>query len=204
MRATAHADLARLEEAVEGDRDDARSRGGRLIAFLGDSYAQGVCLDSPLSAFPYLCVPVINSVLVNGRGGSGYSRSGPWPNSTFLERLPVILQMKPDVLVVQGGLNDLGHKGARDAVSRFYGAVSGAKIPVFALGVFTPPRSVDKDQAEAFSSWISDAATSAGALYVPTDGWITSFGEDRYHPDEFGHQQIAARLVEAGLMRVVN
>src|SRR5512139_2255436 len=87
-----------LERSQAGRRALAARRPGPVVAFLGDSYTQGLFLPDPLDAFPYLLADRLDiAPVVDGRGGSGFVSDGACPGTVFADRLERVMAAHPDV-----------------------------------------------------------------------------------------------------------
>lgn len=175
-----------------------RNAAGRVpkVAFLGDSYSEGLYLATPLEAFPYLVGKIRGlSVAVNGVGGSGYVAGGPCEGQQLSTRLDVVLQSKPKLLVVQAGINDRAKAGVGDAALALFKRAQkispGTKV--VALGPFAPAGASGPD-LDAVAEAVSTAAKSAGVTFIDPRGWKYSLQQDRLHPSDTGHKAIAEKL----------
>jgi len=80
--------------------------GRRRIAVIGDSYSVGLGLRHPADAWTHW---LPGQVRVFGFSGSGFSRTAsPCTGASYAERAPEALASRPSLVVVEGGLNDVG------------------------------------------------------------------------------------------------
>lgn len=197
-RAAACAAIEDTESRAAAGRARALDRPGELIAFLGDSFTEGMKIDDPLSAYPTVVGDALEvPVLVNGVGGSGFANSGPCPNSTFAERLPAVLEAAPSTIIIQSGLNDLGRDAggpAADLFDRIESQLPDARIVV--LGAFSPPNA-DPHEVDAFNQAVSKAAAENGAEFVDVSLWNVEYLPDGLHPTEGGHRVIGEAVAAA-------
>lgn len=166
------------------------------IAVLGDSYAEGLYIYSPLAAFPYALGKKRGShVTVHGVGGTGYVAGGPCGGQHLATRLDAALAAHPRMLIVQAGINDRGKTGVGDAAETLF-AEAKRKSPetaIVAVGPFAPAAAtgVELDQVAAE---VEKAARAADVVYVDPRGWSFPLTEDKLHPTETGHIKIGQRL----------
>ena len=183
-----------------------------VVTFVGDSWTEGIGA-SDLHGYADLAAEQLGwDYYVLGVGGSGYTQPGR--GSTFDDRVERAVSTDPDVLVVQGSINDrratphdlelaalrtLGH--LRSAID--------ADTSVLVLGAaYTPGlgRPVD----DRINDAVAEAADRAGFRFVdPTVGdWndpgVSEIWADDAHPNDVGHQVLADRLaplLESSLQR---
>jgi len=80
--------------------------GRRRVAVIGDSYSVGLGLRHPANAWTRW---LPGQVRVFGFSGSGFSRTAsPCTGASYAERAPEALASRPSLVVVEGGLNDVG------------------------------------------------------------------------------------------------
>jgi lysophospholipase L1-like esterase len=192
--ALVHATTARAAAEQSGRPSGA----GDLIAFLGDSYTQGMYLPDPLQAFPYVAAQDRGDrALVDGVGGSGYISQGPCLDGALLNRVDAVTADRPAVVVVQAGINDR-LRPAAEVTSAAIAVLEAVKVRapqarVLVVGPFAPPaaRGAALDRtAEA----VRAAAGSAGATFVDPRAWTFTTLPDQLHPDAAGHRLIGDRL----------
>jgi lysophospholipase L1-like esterase len=104
---------------------------------------------------------------------------------------------QPDAVVINLGTNDVGHHVSTVTFQAHYEALLRLirqKYPqahIFALQTF-------KDRYTAQTRAAVNAVRAAGdakVTFIPTTGWITAADTvDGLHPNDVGHQKIAARL----------
>jgi lysophospholipase L1-like esterase len=177
--------------------------GQPLVAFLGDSWTAGAGA-SDRRGYVVRTAERLGWGYANfGVGGSGYSVPGPH-HSPFADRIADLAALHPDVVVVQGSLNERhSTPGAlRPAAVRTLDRLRAALAPgtpVLVVGASYNPGTDD-----ATIDWINDAvaeaARQAGLTFVnpaqagwtdPDDPWVWA---DSIHPDDRGHQQVAEHL----------
>lgn len=170
------------------------------IAVLGDSYAEGLYIYSPLAAFPYALGKERSAhVAVHGIGGTGYVAGGPCGGQHLATRLDAALAAYPKMLIVQAGINDRGKAGVGDAAAALF-AEAKRKSPetaIVAVGPFAPAAATG-GELDQVAAEVEEAAGAAAVVYVDPRGWSFPLVEDKLHPTETGHikigQQLAAEL----------
>ncbi len=80
----------------------------RRVVILGDSFANGSTGVSALETFCWDVARGMNSddIVQVGIGGTGFVNDGGDANGRFINRVPDVLALKPDVLLIVGGAND--------------------------------------------------------------------------------------------------
>jgi lysophospholipase L1-like esterase len=185
----------RIEDSVVNERDTLSRGSGRLIAFLGDSWAQGAEIENPLDAFPYRTVSLTgDSAWVDAKQGTGYTNPGPCKNELLQDRVDSVLAKKPDILIIAAGLNDSVRDGRLEAVDRLFARISSNAPPrVIVLGAFDPPTAKHRAVAE-MSETLDEEAQRYGFQFVSVENWADSYVSDQIHPDSASRQRIAERL----------
>jgi lysophospholipase L1-like esterase len=173
------------------------------VVFIGDSWTEG----SGTTALRGYAVRTAEQLhwnyLVLGVGGSGYDVAGR--GSTFGQRIDRAVSVHPDVIVVQGSLNERNsttqslRPAAIETLQRLRAAADPATKIVVVGASYTPgtPRTT--------IDWINDdvraAAEQAGLPFVDvaaedwTDPQQRGIWADPNHPNDVGAQMIADRLV---------
>ena len=169
-----------------------------LIAFIGDSFCNGAGVASVDGAlisetFPrrlgrYLCQ---NSFILAGIGGTGFTAGGV--TSNYLSRASYVSSKSPNILIVNGSINDGTGAGTLAAdVSAFLSACS--TIPrVIVIGTMVAGY-------EANHAAVKAATLSAGrefvdmASFMSVGGQPTYFYSDSVHPSFSGHGAIARSI----------
>lgn len=177
------------------------------VTFIGDSWTEGYGATA-LRGYAVLTGEQLGwRYEVLGVGGSGYDVKGR--GSTFAERIDRAVSTHPDVIVVQGSLNERTSRpaslrpAARDTLERLR-AAAGPDTKILVVGASYTPGT-----PSATINWINglvrDGAVAAGLTFVnpavqewtnPADKRIWS---DPNHPNDAGYQLIADHL--EGLLR---
>ena len=174
-----------------------------FVSFIGDSWTDGAGATDGIG-YAYLTARDLGwAHRVLGVGGSGYVRGGAG-NVPFGERvLPAVIG-NPDVVVIQGSINERSTPGAEltaaatDVLGRLQ-AAAGSDPAVLVLGASYVP-----GVPVAYVDKVNDSVrTAAGRLGLPfvdvaaenwTDPADRGIWADPYHPNDRGYQLIADRL----------
>jgi lysophospholipase L1-like esterase len=143
------------------------------------------------------------------QGGTGFSTAGTDPGrERYLDRVPAVTAGKPQVVLVQGGLNDQGAPTSSeitDAATKTFTAVkeqigTGTLIAIGPL--MTPSPSTVPEELVRVSQAIRTAADSVGIPYIDpvAERWLADrqmFGEDGVHPNTDGYREYTLRLMDS-------
>ena len=183
-------------------RIDARDRAGIVtgegepVLVIGDSWSVGLGQDdlgrSWASELP-------GEVHVSGFSGSGFSAGASGCGRvSFHDRAPTALGVRPELVVVEGGLNDFDQPGA--AIERGFRALMAdlAGLRVVVIGpADAPARSGAVPRVDAQLELLSDRY---GVPYVRTSDLDLDYLDDRLHLTDDGHREfgeaVAARIAE--------
>ena len=177
--------------------------GEPLVAFLGDSWTAGVGATDRRGYVVRTAGRLGWGYANFGVGGSGYSVPGPH-HSLFAERIPQLVALHPDLVVVQGSLNERhstpGRLGpaARTTLAELASALPPG-TPVVVIGASYNPGTADTT-IDWINREVSRAATAAGLRFVDpaAAGWLDphdpGLWSDTIHPDDRGHQLVADAL----------
>lgn len=162
---------------------------------LGDSYAQGMGLEDPLDAYPYL---LDDRPLVNGSGGSGYLSDGPCDDALFIDRLSSVLASEPEVLLIQGGINDRSRGDVETAAGTLFDAAKSVspETRIVVIGPFAPAAVAGTD-LDAVRDGIRRAALERSLDFIDPASWEFTVQDDGLHPNASGHVEIASAISEA-------
>ncbi|NYJ08978.1 SGNH/GDSL hydrolase family protein [Petropleomorpha daqingensis] len=177
--------------------------GKPLVAFLGDSWTAGVGATGR-RGYVVRTVERLGWGYANfGVGGSGYSVPGPH-HSLFAQRIPQLVALHPDLVVVQGSLNErhstpeaLG-PAARTTLAELKAALPPG-TPVLVVGACYNPGTADPT-IDWINAGVSRAAAAAELPFVDpaAAGWLDPHDPglwfDTIHPDDRGHQRFADAL----------
>jgi len=157
---------------------------GPRVVVIGDSYSQGAHLLDPSSSWPSM---LPGQVVVDGFAGSGFSAAAsPCSGEAFGLRVARALADRPELVVIQGGLNDYDvpddqlRAGVRDVL----GQLSGRRA-VLVGPPHAPSRAAQVARVDAV---LAAEAARAGVPYVRTSGWQLPFLPDQLHLTADGHR----------------
>jgi lysophospholipase L1-like esterase len=203
---------------------------GPKVYFLGDSYVGGTGAISGLSAFWEMVSQGLGwrNVLTDGIGGTGYLKTNGANALKYRDRITTaLIPYAPDIVVVTGGINDVGNftAAALGAEASLLYAQIKASLPnckLIVLGnvkLTGSPAQNDLDLRDALRTAATGVAdvfidpivtTAAGAN---TLGWFTGTGKvsaptgtgnadiylssDGVHPSQAGHDYLGRRLAQA-------
>jgi lysophospholipase L1-like esterase len=184
------------------DQDEA------TVVVLGDSFSA----QSPASAGPEWTQLLGDSlgweIITEAVEASGYVSRGE--GKRFGGRVPDVLAHSPDVIIVAGGVGDLGTystdriaRAAENVVARLVKRAPAARIVVVSPFSNGEPGRL----TEELSSSLEQIAEDHDVVYVDATDWLTRsrvfFDADPDHPNDRGQTAIANRmtqvLTEAGL-----
>ena len=173
-----------------------------VVTFIGDSWTEGVGATA-LRGYAVLTAEQLGWDYYGlGVGGSGYVQPGR--GSTFDERVERAVATHPDVLVVQGSLNerrtslDALEPAALLTMGHLRGAVDPGTVVLVLGSSYTP--GTDRAVIDGINETVAAAAERAGFRFVDpaagnwTDPTVAALWSDPNHPNDTGHQLIADRL----------
>ena len=177
------------------------------VAVVGASFSAGVGAGSPQRAWPADLGRLLHwRVVVSADPGAGFVSRGDHDRGPF-DRLTADLNLptlRPDLVLVQGGHDDIGQPPAliaqrvRELIDTIHRQAPGARIGV--LSVFCDQQGPNP-AAERTDATIVDAARHADPsvlVFDPLTGhWQFPRIHDHLHPTTAGHQDIANRVAAA-------
>ncbi len=169
--------------------------GAKRITVIGDSYSTGDTLADRAEAWVDDFAVEQNATLsVLAQGGTGYTNAGFCGDSTFSTRVSRVSATDPQLVIVEGGLNDTGatEGDERTAAERVLRSLRGYDVVV--VGPVDVP--VLKGEASVDRA-LSGAARAEGAHYVSALDWPIALGPDKKHPSVDGHAEFAKRVLAA-------
>lgn len=168
--------------------------GSKRVDVLGDSYSVGTTLSDPQQqAWDVLLARREHwNLMVRGIGRTGFVNGGYCGNQSFATRVRQVLADHPELVIIEGGLNDAGQPGI-GAAARAALAMIPATIPVVVVGpTDAPGRSgTDKQTIDR------ELAAAAGKRYISPLSWQLQFGPDGIHMTAEGNRALADRLAAA-------
>ena len=183
-----------------------RAGGQGVLAVVGASFSAGVGAGSPGRAWPADLGRILHwRVEVSADPGAGYISRGaghPGPFSALAARLD-LAALRPAVLLIQGGHNDVGQPLPRidHTVRALLGQIRCQSpdtrigiVTVFATGDRASPATIRTDRAIVTAAQQVDPQVM---VFDPLTGhWQFPRVGDQLHPTPAGHRWIAARLAE--------
>ncbi len=193
-----------IRASVERRGDAPVGSGERKVVVMGDSYAQGFGLRDPGGSWPTAFAREADAtVRVDGFAGSGFTGSAFCDGEEFGTRAKALGRGDDEVLVIQGGLNDVN--ADPDLIEAAAVAVVEASDAEAVVG---PPPAPNRDLAltAATDEALARAAEEAGVVYVSTLDWDDlDYLPDRLHLTPESHAvfgtRVADALLEAGVLR---
>jgi acyl-CoA thioesterase I len=185
------------------------------FAVLGDNYAAGYGPGWSSSWVRLLgdrmCWSLMPASGANGagvEGGTGFTTAGPDPGTeSYPDRVAAVTAGSPQVVLVEGGLNDQGAPMSQeitDAAARTFAAAKEliGTGTVIAIGpLLTPAPSTVPEEVERVSGAIAAAAQAVGIPYIDpvAEQWLADprmFGADQVHPNTDGYREYTRRLMD--------
>lgn len=192
-----------------GARTVAAPRPARLVEFVGDSITVGTTSSkNALTAYGWLAGEQLGAAhtqiaeggacLVSAADGcTGMADRFLRVHTAAGSPLWDFSRYQADAVVINLGTNDVGHGVSTTTFQAVYTQLLRdvrARYPraaILALQTFTRRYAA---QTQAAVQTVT-AAGDRNTYYVPTDGWVPAGGlSDNVHPNDAGHQAIAARL----------
>lgn len=171
------------------------------VAFLGDSLTAGVGADKPSTGYASLAGKTLGwPTSVFGYGGTGYTVDFG-EGVRYGGRVDLVIEAAPDIVIIQGSTNDYAassdeiYAAAKDLYAQLSAALPDATLVV--LGPLDSPDSNPSLVTVAFDS-VQRAAADVGIQFVDARStpWLdvaTDFS-DGFHPNQTGHEKMAAQL----------
>jgi lysophospholipase L1-like esterase len=197
--------LAVLTGCSEPERPGSTPAGadtGQLVTFVGDSWTHGVGATRS-RGFPVLTAEILGWDYVElGVSGSGYVVPGV--DAPFRSRITAAVAGDPDVIVVQGSLNEQGvdvaelSRAARDTLARLREEADPATEILVVGAPYTP--GTNRARIDGVNEAVSGAADAVGLRFVDpavqnwTDPDDAGLWADPIHPNDAGHRLVAERL----------
>ncbi len=179
-------------------REDSRERAaivtgeGARTLVIGDSWSVGLGQDDLARSW---AARLPGEVHVAGFSGSGFSaHASTCGRVSFHDRAPTALDVRPALVVVEGGLND--HDQPAAAVDRGFRALmadlAGQRVVV--VGPATAPaRAAGVPRVDGLLARLSE---EYGVPYVQTSDLELDYLEDRLHLTEGGHDEFGEAVAE--------
>ncbi|MEW9872743.1 SGNH/GDSL hydrolase family protein [Arthrobacter sp. HS15c] len=159
------------------------------VAILGDSYTAGDALEDRTKGWAY----AVGSDLA-GVGGTGFVNGGYCGNHTYGERLDGVLALRPQTLIIQGGLNDWD---TAEKVADAAAAVLERADAVPRVLLFGPPDVPGRENESLVDQALRAAVSLSDAEYVSGLDWDLEYLADNTHLTPAGHATFAAKVRKA-------
>lgn len=170
-----------------------QGHGPLRVSVLGDSYAQGVLLAHPSRSWQSRLTEVLDAtVTTDGLAGTGFTASPCGPRNAFTERALRVAASHPDIVIVEGGLNDTTAPDAEIAirVRAVVADLRGARV--FIVGPTNAPQF--GEQAKRVDHVLATTAHELGVGYISTFTWTLPYLSDRTHLTAAGHRLFGDRV----------
>ncbi|MEW9874050.1 SGNH/GDSL hydrolase family protein [Arthrobacter sp. HS15c] len=162
---------------------------GASVAIIGDSYTAGDGLDRRADGWAYS----VGSDLA-GVGMTGFVNGGYCGNHSYAERLDSVLELHPQTLIIQGGLNDWkSPEKVADAAAALLSRANGVPRVI----VVGPPDVPGRDGESAVDQALVVATKFTDTEYVSALDWQLEFLPDDTHLTPAGHATFAANVASA-------
>jgi acyl-CoA thioesterase-1 len=176
--------------------------------FLGDSYTEGTGLTPdqvPLRWSTGLAQQMGWREVNAGCNGSGYTRPGLRCGNTYEERVALLTDPVPDVVVVSGGVNDLGASRERitAGVNATYATLRETfpHATIYAVGGIYYTGDARPELLQFLNDAVEAAAEREDALFIdigePLLGRPELMAVDGLHPNAEGHAVIKDLILAA-------
>jgi acyl-CoA thioesterase-1 len=179
--------------AASAERAEVATGTGQPVVVIGDSWSVGLGLDAPAAAWP---ARLPGRVSVAGFSGSGFSAgASECGDVSFASRARTAVAAGADLVVVEGGLNDVDQPAAevragfRALMSRLDG------LPIVVIGPASAPARAEG--VPAADRLLSRLAARHGAAYVRTADWALPYLGDGLHLTTEGHRTFGDRVAAA-------
>jgi acyl-CoA thioesterase-1 len=179
--------------ALSAARAELVTGSGPRVAVIGDSYAMGTGLADPAGSWPaYLS----GEVHVDGFAGSGFTpAASPCRGVAYAVRAGEALALRPELVVVEGGLNDYDVPTAdiETSARRLLSALDGVAV-VLVGPADAPSRSGQVPRVDAA---LARVAAGQGVPYVSPRSWELTYLEDGLHLTPEGHEVFGHNVAAA-------
>lgn len=170
---------------------------GERVVVIGDSWSAGLGLDQPATSWP---TRLQGRIHVAGFSGSGFSaKSSPCKGVSFADRADRALRGGADLVVVEGGLNDVDRPDSeiRSGFARLM-----RTLRPYDVVVVGPARAPDRARGvPRVDRLLASLAAQHGVAYVATSDLDLSYLDDRLHLTAAGHRAFGDAVADriAGL-----
>lgn len=158
------------------------------VAVIGYSYTAGDGLENRADGWAYQVAGTVAGV-----GSTGFVSGGYCGQHSYGKRIDAVLGTNPDMLIIQGGLNDTAADAAeiREAAAALLEEAADVTQVIMVGPVDAPARNGEQTVDQA----LSEAAHDAGAEYVSALDWNLGFLPDDLHLTPQGHETFTRQLM---------
>ena len=194
LAARASASLTRCEQFAAASQARARqvTGSGARVVVIGDSWSAGLGLDRPVQSWPSR---LAGRVHVAGFSGSGFSaKASPCGRVSFADRAPAALRGGADLVVVEGGLNDVDRSRAeiKAGFTRLVRAAAGQDLVV----VGPAPAPARARAVPRVDRLLRHLSARYDVRYVSTLDLDLPYLPDRLHLTAAGHRLFGDAVAE--------
>ncbi|HEU4811420.1 MAG TPA: SGNH/GDSL hydrolase family protein [Nocardioides sp.] len=175
------------------ERASADTGSGPRVVVIGDSYSVGLGLPDAADGWPSR---IPGAVHVAGFSGSGFSRgAGHCPGVSYAERARKALRGGADLVVVEGGLNDVGQSPAEITAGfqRLMRELDGHRVVVVGPAL-APSRAGGVPRVDEL---LADLTSRRGIPYIRTSGLALPYLGDDLHLTAAGHRTFGDAVAKA-------
>lgn len=173
------------------------------VSFLGDSYTVGVGATTESLGYAHLLGKrQCWSTNIVAQSSTGYLNPGvedtPEP-FTAQDRIEAVASVDPELVIVQGSINDGPKPELYTAATSLYASLKTAapSARIVVLGPTVPPMD-DTGNAVGVRDVLARAAAESGLDFIDPIAldWMTpeDYASDRQHPNTDGHAKLATKL----------
>lgn len=184
-------------ESVVRQPDRPVTTGGPVAVVLGDSWAAGTFLPNPRAqAWSTLIGRQKHwTTYVNAVGGTGFANPGACGGQTYGDRVPAVLALHPELVLIEGGLNDDAVAPAHETNAERAVLERLASVPT--VIVVGPPKAPTRPHTAAIDRALAAGAAADQRRYISTQKWSLPLRGDRLHMTAAGHPIFARDLATA-------
>lgn len=189
---------------------------GPKVSILSDSFGMGPSTGVAGDGWAFRLPAMLGcrAPLISAVSGSGYTAGTPYTNSG---RITTVTTGSPDLIIVQGSVNDDGASSGAfsTAASSVFSSLRSAApdATIMATSVMWPRSGLYGSNSASRNTAIQSAVEAVGGYYIDTAGWFTGtgnsgstngtgnsdyfLGSDSTHPTAAGHLYIARQMARS-------
>jgi lysophospholipase L1-like esterase len=194
---------------------------GLRAAWVGDSYSQNSGRQA-VGGLARIATAALGwkRLYLDAQGSTGYAQTTGDGGKTFLQRVPDLVTLDPDVIVFAGGHNTSaaeqasGFQGLYDSAAAVFALVRASlpDVPIFAIGPWSQGTTFETANTAAWDK-LEDACAVHDVTFIDTRGWVTGTGKetalanngnadalvssDGTHYNNYGAEYVALRTAAA-------